>query len=87
MFWTQYWIMTTPRDASGPGSGGSATIFAGGSGVVSGITWASPQLSVTLCAAALIENSAVAEIVRTVRKDVAFRLMRFRIAILFSPLR
>jgi len=57
---TIYWIIATPREASGPASGGSITIFAGGSLPVSGITGAGRQMSVAFCAIAVIAYNTMA---------------------------
>jgi hypothetical protein len=63
-FWAQYWIIATPREASGPVSGGSIMIFAGGSlAPASGITAVSRQTSVAFCATAVIAHNNVAVIV------------------------
>jgi dihydrodipicolinate synthase/N-acetylneuraminate lyase len=73
-------MMTTPREASGPASGGSTKSFAGGSGLVSGITWVSPHSSDALCAAALTENSATAV---ADSSKILFELARFIFSDLF----
>jgi len=60
-FWVQYWMITTPREASGWASGGKMTIFAGGSVPLTGMTVVGPQVS--LCfelASALIASTTTA---------------------------
>jgi hypothetical protein len=83
-FWAQYWIIATPREASGPASGGSMMIVAGGSLPVSGITEAGGQMSVAFCAIAVIAYNTMAA---TDSRDVHFELVCFRLAICFPPAR
>ena len=66
------------------GQGRIGDNFRSGLGACERITWASPHLSVTLCAAALIANSAVAAITT---RDVPFKLMHLRFVICSPPLR
>jgi len=75
-FSAQYWIITTPREASGPASGGSMKIFAGGCSLVSGITGAAPQVCVALCATAVMAHNTMAVIDS---RDAPF----FRVAMFF----
>jgi hypothetical protein len=53
-------MIATLREASGSASGGSITIFAGGSVSVSGITRAGLQLSVGVWAAAVAAYNTIA---------------------------
>src|SRR4026209_1780712 len=78
-FSAQYWIIATPREASGSASGGSMTIFAGGS-LASGITEAGRHLSVAFCATAVVAYKAMAAIDT---REVPIELVYFRIAISF----
>jgi hypothetical protein len=57
-------MIATPREASGSASGGSMTIFAGGSLPVSGMTCGGLQLSVAFCAAAFIGHNRMATGIR-----------------------
>jgi hypothetical protein len=58
------WIIATPREASGPASGGSITVFAGGSlAPASGITGVSRQTSVAFCATTVMAYNTMAVIV------------------------
>src|SRR4249919_3839885 len=83
-FCAQYWITTTPREASAPASGGSMMIFAGGSlALASGITGAGRHLSVALCATAVVAHNTTAA---TDSRDAPFELGDFRIAMVFPPM-
>jgi len=81
-FSAQYWIIATPREASGSASGGSMTIFAGGSLVVSGITGAGRQLSLALCAIAVVAHNTIAA---TDSRDMPFGLAYFGFSMFFPP--
>src|SRR3982751_3185576 len=77
-FSAQYLIIATPRNASGSASGGSMTIFAGGS-PVSGITPAGRHLSLAFCANEVIAHKNMTAIDSS---GTPFDLTRFRIFIL-----
>src|SRR5271169_4377948 len=83
-FSAQYWITATPREASGSASGGSMTIFAGGSVVASGITGAGRHLSLAFCATAVMAYKTMAA---TASRNVAFDLLYFGFAMFFPPMR
>jgi hypothetical protein len=61
-FSAQYSIISSPREASGSASGGLMTIFGAGSlaSLASGITWTGRQLSLALCATAIIALNTIA---------------------------
>jgi hypothetical protein len=75
-------MIATPREASGPASGGWMTIFAGGSLPMSGITWGEPQPSLALCAAAGIAHNAMAA---TDSRNVHLKLVGFNFAMFLAP--
>src|SRR6266571_6333401 len=79
-FSVQYSIITTPREASGSGSGASMTILAGGS-LATGIT-AGRHLSFAPCATAVVAHSTMAA---TDSRDAPFEPGYSRLAMFLPP--
>src|SRR5687767_7310121 len=75
-------MIATPREASGSTSGGSMTIFDGGSLPVSGMTAAGRQLSIALCAAAVLAHNTKTA---TPSRDSPLDVVYFRSGMFFPP--